>query len=199
MSPREVANVICDEITPKLHNDDEYGSWKGKKSLIRSFLVQNDYDSFKVSYLGPKRLQKIIDSLCAVEEKVDSDSSSRWLLRPEEDSDSVFVEILKKRFPASTQKWTWIARAVGHEMNPKLGDLVEAVSPNLGDLNENSGEELVDVINTKMSKTLTVAEFKYLQSLIQRACGKDTFQSPSLETGSFLFYVFAVQGSPHLI
>ena len=197
MSPREVATMICDGIIPNLRDYAQYkhGSWKEKESLIRSFLVQNEYDSFKVSYLGPKGLEENIENLCAVEKEEHSDSFGIWTVE-----DSEFVKILKERFPASNQQWTWIARAVGHEMSPKLGDLVESISPDLGDLNQyNSGEELVDVINTKTPKNLTGSEFKYLQSLIQRACTKDAFQTQSLETGSFLFYVFAEQGSPHVV
>ena len=129
-----------------------------------------------------------------MEEEEDLDSSRFRIL-----GDSEFVKTLKQRFPASTQKWMWIGRAIAHEVSPKLGNLVQSVSPDLGDLHDHSGQILVNVISTKTSQTVTVAEFKYLQSLIQRACGKDKFQTPSLETGSFLFYLLTVQGSPHLI
>ena len=176
MSPREVANIICDDIIPKLDDDDEYESWKESKSLIRSFLLQNDCDLFRVSLMGCKGLENGITNLW---------ESNRF--RPPLPDGTRFEKLLKERFPDSNQKWIWITRVVAHEMSPKLSEVVESVSSDLGDLSRTSGEKLLSAINDGTQRNLTSAESEYLQSLIKRAHSVDIFQFPSENTGLVSF------------
>ena len=70
-----------------------------------------------------------------------------------------------------TMKWKHVANAVNHEMTRQIAECIQSVSSPMG-LYENSGDKLVDRINTKTKRILTNSEAKYLRSLVERATNK---------------------------
>ena len=67
-------------------------------------------------------------------------------------------------------KWTHIASAVAHEMTNALATKIQEVSVDLLLPNRTIGDSLVNAVNAKRINNLTVAEARYLDALIERAC-----------------------------
>ena len=163
LNPRETADIICDHIIPEIFEKDNWSgdeaTWMEKRSVIRSSLIQNDYDSIRVRQLveaGEER--NLLHKMCG-------DGGGSHSVK----SDEIFHTKLGKT--EVDQLWRWVARAVSHEMTPKMAEHVLSASATLPPKewdNYPKGGEIVAAINSETSKTLTHSEAEYLKALITR-------------------------------
>ena len=160
-SPREIADIVSNEIIPDLVVEDkekyQLQVLSEKKHLIRSVLLKNDCDSFAVNLMDEWRFRDAIWRCLGDREVMDT-------------AYKLFNTLKKRVLRESTaSKWKWIAQAVAHELTPKLSDSVKAVSSELGEVNRyNIGDKLVSAINGRKERKLTFFESRYLRALIQR-------------------------------
>ena len=160
LNPKQLADLCRHEIIPKIKKKQYVATLTENANLITTIIVNNDIDSLSVSRIEADEFADFVEDQATT-------GGLYWAL-------TEFWKMVRghKVCLNSTMKWQHVVTAVAHEMTKQIAQCIESVCSDLGDLNGNSGDKLVELINTKTKRTLTDSEAKYLRSLVERATNK---------------------------
>ena len=134
--------------------------------MIPSLFIEHDIDSFYVWLARDQQIEKL------VAERVGNDKIKRPIWK--------MVEIMKRILPPL--KWEHIASAISHEMTAAVARDVMSLSSSLGPLDENSGDKLLNAFKTETNRKFTIAETRYLQSMMTRYFKSEKHCKSPIET-----------------
>ena len=127
------------------------------KSLVRSIIMQNEIDSFKIGFMTMKNVYEFIEN----EVNLPQLRNPFWKMT------QILQQVIKKS-GGSFMNWDHIVSAIDHEMGNGIARDVASVIGELGDIGGYSANKLIDELRDKMVKKLTISEATYLRGLFER-------------------------------
>ena len=160
LSPKQLAELCRNEIIPKMKKMQYVATLTENVNVIATTIMSHYIDSLSVSRIEAD------DFADFVEEQAGT-GGLYWALT------EFWKEVRGHELCLNNaMKRKHVVNAVRHEMTNQIAQCIESVCSDLEDLNGNSGDKLVELINTKTKRALTDSEAQYLRSLVERANNK---------------------------
>ena len=153
-SPRQLADLFV-RLLPKLKSP----MLNEHESLIRSIIIQNDIDSFKLGFLTMKNVYEFIEDRVNLPQ----------LRNPFWKFTQILQQVVSKS-GGSFMNWENIVNAVAHEMGSVVARDISSVIAELEDITGYTANGLINELRDKMKKKLTISEATYLRGLFERKC-----------------------------
>ena len=178
-SPKEVADLFIESISKlSIRRRKSKALLRKNEHFIRSILMSNDVDIFKVQWVDPAQVRG-------------------FLMEFIDDKGCVFaaeeiMKILQKELPSVTTEWAKMAQCIDHEMTSRISSRFASTAQEIElefDYEHNQKQqEFIATINSIKKLSLTAAESGYLMALIQRATTTAEWQIAHFEAGSVCLF-----------